>query len=120
MNTISVPGSLYSVSPPEYHAKSHSPPSPMGASGPSLGPPINPSSDIESAVRTFPMASFSFRHSRSSARSILPFRIQFILPQWLSLIAELPGIRLLRLYEKSSNTGEAPRHEANHGSVHQR
>src|SRR5215208_3569160 len=27
---------------------------------------------------------------------------------------------LERLYEKSSNTGEPPRHEANHGSVHQR
>src|SRR5215210_621154 len=25
-----------------------------------------------------------------------------------------------RLYEKSSNTGEPPRHEANHGSLHQR
>src|SRR5215203_2633748 len=25
-----------------------------------------------------------------------------------------------RLYEKSSNTGEPPRHEADHGSVHQR
>jgi hypothetical protein len=32
----------------------------------------------------------------------------------------LPRIRLLRLYEKSSNTGEPPRHEANHGSVYQR
>src|ERR671910_2197593 len=27
---------------------------------------------------------------------------------------------LERLYEKSSNTSEPPRHEANHGSVHQR
>src|SRR5215207_5945536 len=33
---------------------------------------------------------------------------------------ELRRIPLLRLYEKSSNTGEPPRHEANHGSVHQR
>jgi hypothetical protein len=27
---------------------------------------------------------------------------------------------LERLYEKFSNTGEPPRHEANHGSVHER
>src|SRR5215216_1585436 len=60
LNTISVPGSLYSVSPAEYHAKSRSPPSPMGASGPSLGPAIKPSSDVECPVRTFPMTSFSF------------------------------------------------------------
>src|SRR5918995_2604774 len=33
---------------------------------------------------------------------------------------ELLRIHLLRLYEKSSNTRESPRHEANHGSVHQR
>src|ERR671912_2100517 len=33
---------------------------------------------------------------------------------------ELLRIPLPRLYEKSSNTGEPPRHEANHGSVHQR
>src|SRR5215208_1183548 len=32
----------------------------------------------------------------------------------------LPRTPLLRLYEKASNTGEPPRHEANHGSVHQR
>ena len=25
-----------------------------------------------------------------------------------------------RLYEKASNTGEPPRHEANHGSIYQR
>src|SRR3712207_3172353 len=36
LNTTSVPGSLYSVSPPEYHAKSCSPPSPRGASRPSF------------------------------------------------------------------------------------
>jgi hypothetical protein len=55
LNTISVPGSLYSVSPPEYHAKSRSPPSPSGDPGPSLGPATKPSSDIESPVATFPM-----------------------------------------------------------------
>src|SRR5215203_4093601 len=33
---------------------------------------------------------------------------------------ELRRIHLLRLYEKSSNTGEPPRHEANHGSIYQR
>src|SRR5918993_365705 len=33
---------------------------------------------------------------------------------------ELLRIPLLRLYEKSSNTGEPPRHEANHGSIYQR
>src|SRR5687768_10581692 len=33
---------------------------------------------------------------------------------------ELRRIPLPRLYEKSSNTGEPPRHEANHGSVHER
>ena len=32
----------------------------------------------------------------------------------------LRRIPLLRLYEKSSNTGEPPRHQADHGSVHQR
>src|SRR5215216_6540017 len=57
LNTISVPGILYSVSPLEYHAKSRSPPSPRGRSGPSLGPAMKPSSDIESPVATFPMAS---------------------------------------------------------------
>jgi hypothetical protein len=30
LKTISVPGNPYSVSPPEYHAKSSSPPSPNG------------------------------------------------------------------------------------------
>jgi hypothetical protein len=38
----------------------------------------------------------------------------------LACYSELPRITLPRLYEKSSNTGETPRHEANHGSVHQR
>jgi hypothetical protein len=55
LNTISVPGSLYSVSPLEYHAKSRSPPSPSGDPGPSFGPAMKPSSDIESPVATFPM-----------------------------------------------------------------
>jgi hypothetical protein len=32
----------------------------------------------------------------------------------------LPRIILLRLYEKVSSAGEAPRHEADHRSVHQR
>src|SRR5215217_3802246 len=34
--------------------------------------------------------------------------------------SELRRIPLPRLYEKSSNTGEPPRHEADHGSVHER
>ena len=34
--------------------------------------------------------------------------------------SELRRIPLPRLYEKSSNTGEPPRHEANHGSIYQR
>jgi hypothetical protein len=55
MKTMSLPGSLYSVSPAEYHANSFSPPTPIGASGPSFGPAINPSSETESPVRTFPM-----------------------------------------------------------------
>jgi hypothetical protein len=33
---------------------------------------------------------------------------------------ELRRIHLLRLYEKSSNSDEPPRHEANHRSVHER
>src|SRR5919107_1653182 len=34
--------------------------------------------------------------------------------------SELPRLPVPRLYEKSSNTSEPPRHEANHGSVHER
>src|ERR687883_608287 len=34
--------------------------------------------------------------------------------------ARFPRISLLRLYGKSSNSGESPRHEADHGSVHHR
>src|SRR5205823_11614976 len=56
MKTMSVPGSLYSVSPAEYHAKSLSPPTPMGASGPSFGPLMNPSIETESPVRTLPIS----------------------------------------------------------------
>ena len=63
LNTISVLGSLYSVSPPEYHAKSRSPPSPRGASGPSFGPARKQSSDVECPVRTLP-CSFSFPDHR--------------------------------------------------------
>jgi hypothetical protein len=33
---------------------------------------------------------------------------------------ELLRIPLLRLYETVSNSDEPPRHEANHGSVHER
>src|SRR5215211_9179668 len=55
LKTMSVPGSRYSVSPPPYQAKSRSPPSPMGAAGPSFGPLMNPSSETASPVRTFPM-----------------------------------------------------------------
>jgi hypothetical protein len=58
LNTISVPGNLYSVSPPEYQAKSRSPPSPSGDSGPSFGPAMKPSSDIESPVETLPKIIF--------------------------------------------------------------
>jgi hypothetical protein len=53
--TMSVPGSRYSVSPAPYHAKSRSPPTPMGASGLSFGPLMNPSSETARPVRTFPM-----------------------------------------------------------------
>src|SRR3982751_508877 len=60
LNTISVPGSLYSVSPPMYQAKRRSPPLPIGASSDLFGPAINPSSDVACPVRTFPMASFSY------------------------------------------------------------
>src|SRR5215212_5486212 len=35
-------------------------------------------------------------------------------------LPDLYSKRLERLYEKSSNSGEPPRHEANHASVHQR
>ena len=52
---MSVPGSLYSMSPAAYQAKSRSPPIPMGASAPSFGPLMNPSSETASPVRTFPM-----------------------------------------------------------------
>src|SRR4029450_6234818 len=54
MKTMSLPGILYSVSPAPYHARSLSPPTPMGASGVSFGPAINPSSETESPVRPFP------------------------------------------------------------------
>ena len=47
---------LYLLSPAPYQAKSLSPPRPMGASGSSSGPLMNPSSETESAVRTFPWA----------------------------------------------------------------
>src|SRR5215217_634759 len=39
---------------------------------------------------------------------------------WVLKEDELRRTLLPRLYEKSSNSGESPRHEANHGSVHQR
>src|SRR5918997_4274003 len=55
LKTISVPGNLYSVSPLEYHAKSRSPPSPRGRSGPSFAPAMKPSSEIESPVEILPM-----------------------------------------------------------------
>ena len=56
MNTISVPGNLYSVSPREYHSKSRSPPSPRGRAGPSLGPAMKPSSDMVNPTETFPIS----------------------------------------------------------------
>ena len=34
--------------------------------------------------------------------------------------SELPRIPLPRLYEKSSNAGDSPRHEADHGSIYER
>jgi hypothetical protein len=55
LKTIPVPGISYSVSPPEYHSKSSSPPSPRGLSGPSSGPAIKPSSDIVSPTATLPI-----------------------------------------------------------------
>src|SRR5215204_1640316 len=36
------------------------------------------------------------------------------------LHSKLAKVELERLYEKVSSAGEPPRHEANHGSVHQR
>src|SRR3712207_3023867 len=73
MNTISVPGNLYSVSPLEYHAKSRSPPSPSGDPGPSLDPALKPSSDIESPVVTFPMfALLSLTHPVTVAFNGIP------------------------------------------------
>src|SRR2546423_14120496 len=71
MKTMSVPGSLYSVSPAEYQAKSLSPPTPMGASGPSFGPLMNPSSETESPVRTLPMLVLL-------PRPITPWRSSFV------------------------------------------
>src|SRR6266496_1258506 len=73
MKTMSVPGSLYSVSPAEYQARSLSPPTPMGASGPSFGPPINPSRETASPVRTFPMLlSSSAPALRPATRAVDP------------------------------------------------
>src|SRR5829696_6995176 len=40
--------------------------------------------------------------------------------RWAACYRELRRIFLPRLYEKSSNTGETPRHEANHGSIYER
>jgi hypothetical protein len=39
---------------------------------------------------------------------------------WALKEDELRRITLPRLYEKSSSAGETPRHEADHGNVHQR
>src|SRR5215210_2040326 len=67
----------------------------------------------------------SSRH-RNVASSIFRFGGRAILPPrrtWPALAAHSmrysPNL-VERLYEKSSNTGEPPRHEANHGSVHER
>ena len=68
LKTMSVSGSRYSVSPAPYQATSRSPPTPMGASGPSFGPLINPSSETASPVRTFPMFVL---HSRTLPRTVL-------------------------------------------------
>ena len=57
--------SIFGV-PLKYQAKSRSPPSPIGASAPSFGPAINPSSDVACPVRIFPMASFSYPVIRPS------------------------------------------------------
>src|SRR5215210_6392847 len=100
--TISVLGSLYSVSPPEYHDKSRSPPSPKGASGPSFGPAIKPSSDVECPVRTLPM--FVLLSRPSPAQGLMPLPILFSLPQRLSLIAELPRRALPKLFRKGVQT----------------
>src|SRR3989442_12467332 len=56
-------GIINSVSPLKNHSKSLSPPSPKGRSGLSLGPAMNPSSDVENPAMTFPMGyppSFAF------------------------------------------------------------
>src|SRR5215210_4929582 len=91
-NTISVPGSLYSVSPLEYHAKSRSPPSPSGDPGPSFGPAMKPSSDIDNPVETFPMF------------MLLPF-------VWSSISRTRPGTLLARrpVGEREDARAERPR-----------
>src|SRR3712207_4630485 len=55
-NVISPLGTTKSVSPLEYQSKSRIPRSPRGCSGPSVGPAMNPSSDIVSPEVTLPMA----------------------------------------------------------------
>src|SRR5215212_506831 len=41
-------------------------------------------------------------------------------PPYELFMDELRRIYLPRLYEKPSNTGKPPRHEANHGSIYER
>src|SRR6185503_18114828 len=60
LNTMSVPGSGKSVSPLEYHLKRASPPSPKPLSGPSFGPVIKPSRDIDNSKTTLLISRFPF------------------------------------------------------------
>jgi hypothetical protein len=109
-NTISVPGNPYSVSPPEYHAKSRSPPSPSGDPGPSFGPAIKPSSDIESPVAAFPMFSplppFPIIWAQHTARVLEPNqRIQIATRTREPPSTPLPGARANKRQEPSLSEG---------------
>src|SRR5215208_5684535 len=71
LNVMSPLGATKSVSPLEYQSKSLIPPSPSGCSGTSLGPAMNPSSDIVSPEVTLPMSLLSFRPGYSNGRYLL-------------------------------------------------
>jgi hypothetical protein len=59
----------------------------------------------------------AFRRWRTAAGSIVKGLKP---PRGVACYRELRRILLPRLYEKPSNTGEPPRHETDHGSVHER
>ena len=74
LNTISVPGSLYSVSPAQStRPKAARRPHPWVLQDRRSAQRMNPSSDVACPVRTFPMASSPFRPS--SARLMSPFAL---------------------------------------------